>query len=273
MGAPMQSTTGIRRRVLVTGASGGIGRAICQTLVRRAAQDGVPIAIAAAGSRSSTALAALIDELRAAGADASSFAADLADPDDCARLVANASDALGGLDGLVCNAGITAPCALAEGSLDDWTRTFDINTRAVWLLARAARARLAEASGAIVAVGSMSGTFPHPGYGAYSAAKAALSMLCRQLAQEWATHGIRVNTVSPGMVRTPLTESLYHDPAVERQRTELVPLARIGRPEDIAEAVTWLLGPASSYVTGQDLRVDGGLCDRLLGTIPGRAVS
>lgn len=269
----MQSTTHTRRRVLVTGASGGIGRAICHTLVRRAAQEGSSIVIAAAGSRKSAALDALIDELREAGAQAFALAANLADPDDCARLVASASEALGGLDGLVCNAGITAPHALADGSLDDWTRTFDIDTRAVWLLARAARARLAEAGGAIVAVGSMSGTFPHPGYGAYSAAKAALSMLCRQLAQEWAVHGIRVNTVSPGMVRTPLTESLYHDPEVERLRTELVPLARIGRPEDIAEAVSWLLGPASSYVTGQDLRVDGGLCDRLLGAIPGRAAS
>ncbi|MEZ0605413.1 SDR family NAD(P)-dependent oxidoreductase [Paraburkholderia sp. IW21] len=269
----MQPATGKRRRVLVTGASGGIGRAICHTLVHRALQDGSSIAIAAAGSRKSASLDALVGELRAAGAEAHPFGADISDPDDCARLVVNASDALGGLDGLVCNAGITAPAALAEGSLEDWARTFDINTRAVWLLARAARVHLAKAGGAIVAVSSMSGTFPHPGYGAYSAAKAALSMLCRQLAQEWAVHGIRVNTVSPGMIRTPLTESLYHDPEVERLRTERVPLARIGRPEDIAEAVAWLLGPASRYVTGQDLRVDGGLCDRLLGTIPGRAAS
>jgi len=98
-------------------------------------------------------------------------------------------------------------------------------------------------------------------------------MLCRQLAQEWAGERIRVNTVSPGMIRTPLTESLYHDAEVERRRTELVPLGRIGRPEDIAEAVAWLLDEASSYITGQDLRVDGGLCDRLLGLIPGHAVS
>lgn len=244
------------------------GRSVTRSCVARSRRVRL-IAIAAAGSRKRASLDALVGELRAAGADARPFGADLTDPDDCARLVADASDALGGLDGLVCNAGITAPAALADGSLDDWARTFDTNTRAVWPLSRAAHAHLAEAGGAIVAVSSMSGSFPHPGYGAYSAAKAALSMLCRQLAQEWAVHGIRVNTVSPGMIRTPLTESLYHDPEVERLRTELVPLARIGRPEDIAEAVAWLLGPASSHVTGQDLRVDGGLCDRLLGTIPG----
>ena len=120
-------------------------------------------------------------------------------------------------------------------SVAQWDRTFNLNTRSAWLLAQAAREPLARTRGSITAIASMSGLTPHPGYGAYSAAKAALIMLCRQLAQEWAADGIRVNTVCPGMVRTPLTEAVYQDPETLAKRESLVPLGRIGRAEDRSE--------------------------------------
>ena len=116
----------------------------------------------------------------------------------------------------------------------------------------------------------MSGLTPHPGYGAYSAAKAALIMLCRQLAQEWAVDGIRVNTVCPGMVRTPLTEAVYLDEDVRQRREALVPLGRIGQVDDIGHAVAVLASPGAAYVTGQNLVVDGGISDHMLSLIPGR---
>lgn len=258
-------------RVIVTGATGGIGRAICFSLLEQARNTGVTLNIAAISSRAGSALDALTAELNAAGARATGLHADLGDPASCERLVADASAFCGGLDGLVSNAGMTRPAPLAEQSVDDWDRVFAVNTRATWLLARAARQALAESRGAIVAVASMSGMYPHPGYGAYSASKAALIMLCRQLAQEWASDGIRVNAVSPGMIRTPLTERVYQNADVAAKREAMVPLQRIGTPDDIAQAVVHLLSPRTSYMTGENLRVDGGLCDRLLGSIPGVA--
>ncbi len=94
-------------------------------------------------------------------------------------------------------------------------------------------------------------------------------MLCRQLAQEWAADGIRVNSVSPGLIRTPLTEPIYRDPDLLRRRQEAVPLGRIGTPEDVARAIVHLAGHDAAYATGIDLRLDGGLGDRVLATIPG----
>jgi glucose 1-dehydrogenase len=95
-------------------------------------------------------------------------------------------------------------------------------------------------------------------------------MLCRQLAQEWGGVGIRTNTICPGMIRTPLTEAVYQDESVKQQREALVPMQRIGRPDDIGEAVKYLISPQASYVNGQNLVVDGGVADHMLSMIPGR---
>lgn len=256
-------------RALVTGATGGIGRAICLALVEQARRDGADIRLAAAASRPGLALDALVAELTAAGVAATGVCGDLTDPDSCAALVAQAGEFCGGLTLLVSNAGASGPGRLADLSVEQWDATFALNVRATWLLARAARPLLA-GGGSLVAIASMSGLHPHPGYGAYSPAKAALTMLCRQLAQEWADVGIRVNTVCPGMIRTPLTEAVYQDESVKAQREALVPLARIGRAEDVAAAVAYLASAGASYVTGQNLVVDGGVADRMLALIPGR---
>lgn len=121
------------------------------------------------------------------------------------------------------------------------------------------------------AIGSMSGLHPHPGCSAYSQSKGALAMLGRQLAQEWAACAIRVNTVSLGMICTPLTEAVYQGAATKAQREALVPLGRIGQADDVAGAVAWLVSPgAVAYVTGQNLVVDGGVADHMLTMIPGR---
>lgn len=260
-------------RILVTGATGGIGLAICQALLKQAQAAGRELVVAVAASRPGTELEQLTAELNDAGARATGLHADLGTPDGCRRLVAEACVFCDGLDGLVSNAGMTRPAPLADQSLEDWERVFAVNTRAAWILACAARKALAQSRGAVVAVASMSGMYPHPGYGAYSASKAALIMLCRQLAQEWSSDGIRVNTVSPGMIRTPLTEPVYQNSEVAGRRQTMVPLKRIGTPDDVAQVVAYLLGPQSAYVTGENLRVDGGLCDSLLGAIPGQARS
>ena len=256
-------------RALVTGAAGGMGRATCLELLRDTRRRGQTLRVAAAGARPRGALDELVAELRSAGANASAHVADLADPDACARLGEEVTAACGGLDMLFSIAGMTRSGALATLDVADWDRVFNVDARATWLLARAVRPALARSRGAIVAVASVSAHFPFPGLGAYSPAKAALVMLCRQMAQEWAADGIRVNTVSPGLIRTPLSEALYADPEILANREAVVPLHRIGNADDVARALVRLAGPDFGYATGIDLKLDGGLCDRVLGAVPG----
>ena len=196
---------------------------------------------------------------------------DLGDPDVPDRLVAAAVDEFGGLDAMVANAGIANPGALKDLSLEDWDGMFSVNVRGAWLLAKASYPHLRDSVGAACFTSSMSGQLPHAGSGAYSPSKAALTLLAQTLALEWAPDGIRVNVVSPGMTRTGMTEKIYIDPEIEKARTKIIPLARIGDPMDIANVIEFLVSPLSGYVTGQDICVDGGFSKSILSHIPGRA--
>jgi len=209
------------------------------------------------------------DELRKLGAKALPLRGDMASADDPGRVVADAIGQLGGLDGLVSNAGINRPGSLRTYDVRDWDQIFAVNTRATWLLAKAAHPALKTAHGAIVATGSMSGSNPHANLGAYGPSKAAVIMLVQVLAQEFAPDGIRVNAVSPGMVRTGMTEPVYRDPKLAAERDGLVPVGRVATPEDIADVIAFLLGPDARYVNGHDLVVDGGISGNFLGRLPG----
>ena len=256
-------------RVLITGCSPGIGGATCLALAEAAARATSTIKIAACEIRQTEEFDALIERLTELGAEVLALTGDLADPEVPARLVTEAAKTFGGLDGVVANAGITSPAPLAELALDEWDRLFDVNVRAAWLLAKAGYPHLKKSRGSFVGIGSISGINPHAGMGAYSATKAAIIMLCRQLAQEWGPDGARANAVSPGMIRTPLTAAVYSDNTIARQRAELVPYGRVGEARDIANAVAFLLGPEAEYITGQNLCVDGGFAGSINGHIPG----
>lgn len=256
-------------RALVTGATGGIGRATCLALLESARRRSLRCTLAAAASKPGPALEALVGEIERRGGTALGIHGDLADADDCVRIAEAAVRGCGGLDVLVSNAGVARGAPLASLGVADWDEVFAVDVRATWLLARTVHAALTQSRGAIVAVASVSALCPFPGLGAYSPAKAALVMLCRQLAQEWASDGIRVNSVSPGLIRTPLTEPIYRDEDVLRRRQQAIPLGRIGTAEDVARAIVHLASPEAGYVTGVDVRLDGGLADSVLATIPG----
>jgi glucose 1-dehydrogenase len=256
-------------RALVTGAASGIGRATCVRLARDARARGRAAKVAAVDLGPSPELDRLIDELRALGAEALPLYGDMGTGEAPARVVGETADRFGGLDGLVSNAGINRPGPLVDYALEDWDRLFAVNTRATWLLAKAAYPALKASRGAIVAVGSMSGSNAHANLGAYGPSKAAVIMLVRVLAQELGREGIRVNAVSPGMVRTGMTARVYADPRVAAERDALVPLGRVATPEDVADVIAFLLGPDARYVTGHDLVVDGGVSGTLLGRLPG----
>ncbi|MCB1739531.1 MAG: SDR family oxidoreductase [Gammaproteobacteria bacterium] len=260
-------------RALITGAASGIGRASCLRLARDGQQQGTRTQLGLVDlvptTGPSEALRTLMDELRVLGAEWHLVGADLAQPQDCERAVSECVDRFGGLDALISNAGINRIGKLVDYTVEDWDAVFAVNTRATWLLAKAAHAALAEASGAIVATSSMSGNYAHAGLGAYGPSKAAVSMLIRVLAQEFGRDGIRANAVSPGMTHTGMTRDVYADNAVAQARAELVPLGRVAQPEDIADVIVMLLGPDARYINGQDIIVDGGMTGNHLGRIPG----
>lgn len=254
------------RGFLVTGGSRGIGAGVALRLAR---DHGAAARLALAGAAPGQAMEETLAAVRALGCEATAVYGDLADPAVPQALVDGALAFCGQLDGVVANAGITAPAPLAEVRPEEWDRLFAVNVRSTWLLAKAAHAALVACGGAMVAVASASGLAPHAGHGAYSCTKAAVIMLCRQLAQEWGRDGVRVNSVSPGMIRTPLTAAIYRNPAVAAERDRIVPLGRVGEPEDVAGAVAFLLGPDAAFMTGQSLCMDGGYTNSSLGRIPG----
>ena len=254
-------------RILITGASKGIGRGTALHL----AVPGNSLALC--GTRPSPELTSVAAECVAKGASVATLSGDLADPAVPARLVAEAASRMGGINAVISNAGIVAPSRIADLELDDWDRIFAVNTRSSFLLAKAAYPHLKASRGACVAVASMSGVEPYAGAGAYSASKAALIMLVRQLAQEWAADGIRVNAISPGMIRTAMTAPIYADAEKTAAREALVPMHRIGTPDDIAGIAAFLISPAADYVTGQNIIADGGLLGSIQSKIAGRPKS
>src|SRR5215207_5312941 len=256
-------------RVLVTGAASGIGRATCLRLARDASARGETGQVAAVDLGPSPALDSLVGELRELGADVLPLHGDMGTTDAPARVVGEAADRFGGLDGLVSNAGINRPGPLVSYAVEDWDRLFAVNTRATFLLAQAAHPTLKASGGAIAIVGSMSGSNAHAGLGAYAPSKAAVIMLARVLAQEFGRDGIRVNSVSPGMVQTGMTAAVYADDEITAARNALVPLGRVAQPADIADVIAFLLSPQARYVNGHDLVVDGGVTGNFLGRLPG----
>lgn len=259
--------TGSTLCVLLTGFSEGIGGATARMLAKQARDAGQTLKIVGTASGTKPEPSGLISDLEALGAQVLYLTGDLADVDVAQNLGQQALEFCGGMDVFVSNAGGVSPGRLTDLPIEKWERQFDLNTRATLVLAQVLYPALKASGGALVAVASMSGMFAHLGQAAYSPAKAALISMVRNLAQEWAPDGIRVNAVAPGMIETPLTAGVYAHDTVKAARAAMVPLGRIGLPDDIAEVVVFLA--KAKYVTGQTLLADGGLCDSLLGTIPG----
>lgn len=260
-------------RALVSGGSSGIGASTCLTLAEAALARGEPAMIAVCAHASGSGQEQVVRSIQSMGGSAIALVGDLGDRDVPSQLVATVAAEFGGMDALIANAGIANPGAICDLSVEDWDSMFSVNLRGAWLLAKASYVHLRESSGAACFTSSMSGQLPHAGSGAYSPSKAALTMLAQTLALEWAVDGIRVNVVSPGMTRTPMTEKMYADPRIKKAREDIIPLSRIADPVDIAHVIEFLVGPLSGYVTGQDLCVDGGFSKSILNHIPGRPSS
>lgn len=253
-------------RVLVTGVSEGIGGAICQLVARRPESS-----IAMCVRKIHEPVAKLAEELRRGGCNVLILEGDLRDPAVPEYFVQTAAERFNGLDAIVSNAGAVNPTSLEDVSIEVWDDMFALICRASLLLAKAGFPHLKASQGAFVGISSQSGVHPHRQTGAYSSAKAALIMLCKHMALEWGEYGIRVNSVSPGMIMTPMTRSIYDDMNITRQREAIVALKRIGVPNDVARTVDFLIDPENRYITGENIMVDGGLTLSVLDRIPGIA--
>jgi len=235
--------------VLVTGGSRGIGRA-CAVAFGKA---GATVVLSYAGNE-----AAAAEAVSLAGPKARSVKFDVADTAACAAAVDEVVKSAGRLDVLVNNAGVAIDGLAVRIKDEDWDRTLDTNLKGAFALCRAAaRPMMKQRSGAIVNLTSVVGEMGNVGQAAYAASKAGLIGLTKSLARELASRNIRVNAVSPGFIDTDMTAGLNAE--LKAKMTEAIPLGRLGSADEVARAVLFLAGDAASYVTGEVLKVNGGM--------------
>ena len=246
-------------RFIITGAASGIGRACAELLAKGEIIAGEHQMLLA--DRDADNLKLVCDAI---GPSAATAVVDLSQPDCGDRIVDAAIAHMGGIDAVVSNAGIIMGGALVSLDADQFDLIYSINTKATWLIAKAAHQHLAASKGAFVATASMSATAPTPALGFYSSSKAALLMLVRQLSIEWGPDRIRCNTVSPGPTYTPMTKAGYDDEERRKQRESTIPLGKLGTAEEVAAAILFLCSPAASHINGIDVLVDGGMSNMLM---------
>ena len=251
--------------VVVSGAGGGIGRA---TALRYAA-EGAVVALVEVAPATSAAVAAEVAE---AGGTPMEFPVDVSDEAAVQGLAAALDETCGRADVLVHAAIQRMPGHLESLPAASFDRLLAVGLRGGFLLGReVGRLMLRQGSGVLVFIGSTAAHAPYPNTGAYAPCKAALVMLARSFALEWAHRGVRSLSVSPGMVRTPMTEDIYSRPEILAGRSAVAPLGRIGAPEEIAALVHYLASDEAAYVTGEDILIDGGFTMSKFMHVPGRA--
>jgi 3-oxoacyl-[acyl-carrier protein] reductase len=236
------------KTALVTGATGGIGGSIARALHKQ----GATVAISGTRKEALDQLAADLKER------VHVLPCDLSDKDQVEALVPQAEEAMGKLDILIANAGITRDNLFVQLRDEDWDTVININLTATFRLSRAAmKTMMRRRFGRIIGITSVVGVTGNPGQGNYTAAKAGMIGMMKSIGKEYARRGVTANCVAPGFIATPMTDKLN-----EKQREailQMVPSGRLGTPDDIAAAVVYLASDEASYVTGQTLHVNGGM--------------
>ena len=250
----------IGRVALVTGASGGIGAAVVRALAERRAK-------VAAVDINEADLKAQVGQLREQGLDVTAFPTDVSLSESVNSTVAAVEEELGPIEYLANVAGVLRPGLVLSTSDDDWNLTFAVNVGGVFHTSRAVAARMVQrGAGAIVTVASNAAVVPRVGMAAYAASKAAATAFTKSLGLEVARHGVRCNVVAPGSTDTDMLRALWTDDSgpdktlagdAEQFRVG-IPLGRIAAPDDVADAVLFLLSSQARHITLQDIQVDGG---------------
>ena len=235
------------KTALVTGATGGIGGAIARALHAQGAR------VAVSGTRRE-----VLDALAAELGGGPVLPCDLSDKDAVEALVPSAEAAMGRLDILVANAGVTRDNLFVQMRDEDWDQVLNVNLTATFRLARAAvKTMMRRRFGRLIGITSVVGVTGNPGQGNYTAAKAGMIGMFKSIAKEYAKRGVTANCVAPGFITSPMTDKLN-----DKQREAIlamVPAARLGSGADVAAAVAYLASDEAAYVTGQTLHVNGGM--------------
>ena len=240
----------IGKTALVTGASRGIGRAIALRL----AEDGANVAVIYAGSADKA--KAVVNEITALGVNAKAYRCNVADSAAVNETVKAVTNDLGKIDILVNNAGITRDGLMLRMKDEDFDAVLDTNLKGAFNMIRACYSGfIRKKSGRIINISSVSGIMGNAGQANYSASKAGVIGLTKSVARELASRGINCNAVEPGFIQTDMTENLGDNNPLLNS----IPLGRMGKPEDIAAAVAFLASDSAAYITGEVLKVDGGL--------------
>ena len=240
------------RVALVTGSGRGIGRSIANLL----AQSGADVVL---NDLDLASVERTRDQIVSLGRKALALQGDVSQVRDVDRVVGSSLDSFGKVDVLVNNAGTIVRKPTEDYTEQDWDGVIDVNLKGAFNFSHAvAKHMIGRRSGSIINIASIMGEVALPPRASYSASKGGIIMLTRSLAVEWAKHGIRVNSISPGWTVTEMTEKYFSQEEVRRFMLERIPLGRFAQPEEIANAVVFLASDASSYVTGQNITVDGG---------------
>lgn len=236
---------------IVTGGSRGIGRAVAAAL----AQEGATVVVCSRNLEANTETA---EQIRAEGGSAHPYQVDVTDAESVSRLVKEIVKKFERIDVLVNNAGVTADNLLLRLKEADWDSVIDTNLKGTFNFTKAvARTMIKQRGGKIINMTSVAGMVGNAGQANYCASKAGVIGLTKAVARELASREITVNCVAPGLIRTAMTDALPDEAREETAR--LIPLGRIGEPEDVAEVVRFLASPAADYITGEVIRADGGM--------------
>ncbi len=240
------------KHALVTGASRGIGRSIALEL----AKQGAHVAVNYAGSEEKA--QAVVDEITALGQKAFKIQADVSDEKSVKDMIKTVVDTFGSIDILVNNAGITRDNLLMRMKEEDFDDVININLKGVFLCTKAvSRPMMKQRAGTIVNVASIVGVSGNPGQANYVAAKAGVIGMTKSVAKELASRNIRVNAVAPGFISTEMTDALTD--GQRESMLALIPLGKLGKPEDVASVVRFLASDDAQYMTGQTIHIDGGM--------------
>lgn len=250
------------QKALVTGANSGIGRAVAIALGQAGADVVVNYVV---GDEQAN---AVVEEIRSAGAKAYAHLADVSQEDQVRQMFQHMTGEFGTIDILVNNAGLQRDAPFHEMTLAQWNTVIGVNLTGQFLCAREAVGEflrrgivpsVSRAAGKIICMSSVHQEIPWAGHVNYAASKGGIMMMMRSLAQEFAPHHIRVNSIAPGAIRTPINTAAWDTKQAYDSLMTLVPYKRIGEPEDIAKAAVWLASDESDYVVGATLFVDGGM--------------
>lgn len=252
-----------KRVALVTGAGQGIGQAIALAF----AKEGAKVVV---NDVNDEGMADTEAKVRSLEGECLGVKADVSRSDEVKTMMDRILARYGTLDILVNNAGIVRGGATEDHAEEDWDAVIAVDLKGVFLCSKyAARIMIPRKSGCIINISSVAAHEPGPGIGAYNAAKAGVIAFTKQCAIEWGRHNIRVNSISPGLIWTSINPA-YQDPEVRKAREGLIPLGRLGNPDDIASVAVMLASEGAGYITGCDVQVDGGFLRNMQTLLPGR---